>query len=161
MRSTILLVTGIAALLALGACNGGPSEVVVAPTELPLPEGALENGVMTRRVGVLRHYGDSLLFEAPSRAAVGVPIEVHVTTYGGGCLGQDTTVTNVNGLRATVVPYQRAPVDPNVACTMELVLQRRLVRVTFQSAGLATLRVIGRDEPASRLFAVERRIEVR
>jgi hypothetical protein len=69
---------------------------------------------------------------------------------------------SVSELRAEVVPYQRVYVPgPNGACTMELRVTRRPVRLTFATPGRARVRVIGRAAPGDSLIAIERSLEVR
>ncbi len=154
----------VASLIALvvfsASCSESPMELNVAQSELPLAEAPLADGQQARRVAIISHYGDPVSIEAPARTTVGTPTNVYVTTYEGGCNGRDVIAARVDGLRAQIVPYRVVPTDPNVACTAILLINRRLVQLTFETAGSATIRVIGREEPGSRLFAVERRIVV-
>ncbi len=154
-------VTTLVALAAIAAaCNESPTEISVAESELPFAEAPLVGGQQARRVSIIVSHSDTLVIEAPARTEVGRPTDVYVTTYEGGCNRPDVTSAEVDGRRATIVPYRLVPTDPNAACTRDLLVNRRLVRLTFESAGSATIRVIGREEPGSRLFAVERRIVV-
>ena len=155
---TITTLIAVSALTA--ACGDSPTGMNVARSELPLAEASLANGQSARRVALIAHFGDPVLIEAPARTTVGTPTDVYVTTYEGGCNREDVVASEVIGMRALVVPYRLVPTDPNVVCTAELLITRRLVRLTFASTGSATIRVIGREEPGSRLFAVERRIVV-
>jgi len=160
MTQSKLSTLALALVLGVG-CGPAPTEATVRVSDLPLAERVSPDGLFAIRVGSLRFYGDTLRLEAPTRADVNVPLDIHVSTYGGGCVGSDTTVTTVAGLRTTIVPYQRELTNPKLVCTKELVVDRRRVRVTFGTPGTATLRVVGREAPSGRLFAVERRIVVR
>ena len=153
--------TLIGAFAVCASCIVTPTEPTVNASELPLPERTAADGLSAIRVGSIRFSGDTVMIEAPERANRGVPFDIHVSTYGGGCVGSDTTVVSVAAQRATIVPYQREKLDPQLACLRILVIDRRRVRVVFESTGTATLRVIGRDgNPNGRIFAVERRIVV-
>lgn len=155
MRTLSALLVGLAAL----ACGTTPTESPVSTSELPLAEEPLRAGVAALRVGRIQLEGP--VVELPSNVRRNEPVDAYVTTYGGGCIGPDTTVANVVGLRATIVPYQRKyrPL-PTGACTMELRVERRAVRLVFAASGNAVVRVIGRVSPDDSLVSVERRLSV-
>ena len=115
-----------------------------------------------RRPGVLAHYGDPVRVTLPERAAVGEPVRVVVTTYGGGCIAQGETEAAVVGLAADVTPYDYVAVrlPPHGACTMELRLYVHEATLTFAAAGRATVRVHGREVPGGRPLTVAREIVV-
>lgn len=123
---------------------------------LPLP------GASALRVGVVRLPHDSFLVEAPSAATAGQPFTVAVTTYGGGCIGEDTTLVDGTDHRADIVPYQRVyQPSGNSACTLELRVTRRQVQVVISQAGQATVRFIGRASPRDSLISAERSVSIR
>ena len=155
------ITTLFAGLIASFGCGAAPTELPVRASEVPLADRVAADGLSATRVGTLQFYADTVRIEMPDRANRGVPLDIYVSTYGGGCVGSDTTVTAVQGLRATVVPYQRVSTNPNLACPSILLIDRRRARIVFETPGTATVRVIGREEPSGRLFAVERRIAVR
>ncbi len=158
MRTISALLVCLAAL----ACGTAPTESPVSTSELPLAEEPLRAGATALRVGRIQMSGsDTAVIQLPSTVRRNEPVDVYVTTYGGGCIGPDTTVANVSGLRATIVPYQREyrPL-PTGACTMELRVERRAVRLVFATAGIAVVRVVGRVTPDDSLVAVERRLTV-
>ena len=97
----------------------------------------------------------------PGTARVGAPVEVTVTTYGGGCVAEDTTVVEVRGHFANVVPFQRvyAP-KQSEGCTMELRVNPRHVQVVFTQPGTATVFVFGRVTPDGSLAMIPREIVV-
>ena len=147
---------------ALVGCDGTPTEVAASAADLPLAEESARVGRSTLRVGTIRMSGvDTTLLELPAVARRGEVAAVYLTTYAGGCVGRDTTVTRVNGLRVDVVPYQRVYVPPaGGACTDNLVLERRTIRVTFATTGEAIIRVVGRVWPDRGLVAIQRRLVV-
>jgi hypothetical protein len=153
--------TLIGTIVCLGAlaCGATPTESIVTPSELPLAEEPLRAGVNALRVGRIQLEGP--VVKLPSNVRRNEPVDAYVTTYGGGCISSDTTVANVAALRATIVPYQREyrPL-PNGACTMELRVERRAVRLVFATAGIAVIRVVGRVSPDDSLVAIERRLTV-
>ena len=150
----------VALVLGLG-CGPAPTEATVRLSELPLAEGPSADGLSAFRVGSVRFYSDTARIEAPDRAALGEPVDLYVSTYGGGCVAPDTTVATMQATRVTIVPYQRVGTNPALACPAILRIEHRRVRVAFGTAGTVTVRVVGREEPSGRLFAVERRIIVR
>ncbi len=144
------------------ACGETPAETSPSNRELPLAEEPLREGTSALRVGriYLSEY-DSAIVETPSAARRGEPVNVSVTTYGGGCVSADTTVATVSGLRAVVVPYQRQYQPPaSGACTLALRIERRTVPLIFATSGIAVVRVVGRSSRDDELIAVERRLTV-
>ena len=151
LRATMLT------LAAAAACRSSTAPAVSSPA-LYLEE-PLAPGIAVRRVARIAFYSDPAVVEVPAAAVAAVPLTVAVTTYGGGCVGEDTTVTFVEGLHADVVPYQR--VITGVACTLELRITKRQIAIVFAAAGRATVRVIGRVSPSDSLVVVERGVTVR
>ncbi len=150
----------VVALVASTACDRSPTEASLRAS-LPLAEQAAADGLSARRVGSVRFHSDTARIEAPTHVQQGARVDVFVTTYGGGCVGSDTTITTVQGMRTTIVPYERVVTNPRAACLHILRLDRRRVPLVFGTLGSATLRVVGREEPSGRLFVLERRIVVR
>ena len=143
-------------------CDASPTEVAALTAELPLAEETPREGVSALRVGTIRMNGtDTTLLEVPAVARRGAVTELYLTTYAGGCIGRDTTIARVDGLRASIVPYQRVFVPPGGgACTRILILERRAIRVTFATSGEAIIRVVGRVSPDRGLVAIQRRLVV-
>lgn len=84
---------------------------------------------------------------------------MQVTTYGGGCIREDTTAVVVSGMRAAVVRYQQVySPRPREACADILTITRRTETVRFPSAGRAMVRVIGRAAPGDSLVTIERAV---
>jgi len=141
-------------------CANDPLRIT-RPTELPLADEPASPERATRRVATLQSYADTAIVELPAVVRAGQPATVYVTTYGGGCVAEDTTVVTVVGMQADVVPYQRVPaIGPRTVCTRELRLTRRPAVVTFATAGVATLQVTGRRQPDDVLFTMRRTIRV-
>ena len=150
------------ALVGIVACASTTEPIDPSLPALALEQPLPAEGQSARRVAQIHFYADPLLVDVPPTATAGTPFIVAVTTYGGGCIGEDTTVVKVDGDRADVVPYQRVyRPGPNGACTMELRVTRREVAVTFPTAGTRVVRVIGRETPAGTLIKVPRVVSVR
>jgi hypothetical protein len=152
---------GIAFVILLVGCGdtlagpGGPG--------LPLAEQMLAPGVSALRVATVGAYGDSAAVSVPATAHAGTPFSVKVTTYGGGCIKEDTTVVTVVGARAEIVPYQRIytpRTNPPEACTLELRITQREAQVTFGAPGQSQVEVISRDNPTGPLVHTVRTVDV-
>lgn len=118
-------------------------------------------GHTARRIATISFYRDPPVVQLPASAHTGQPIELYVTTYGGGCIGEDTTVVAVNDLRTDVVPYQKIYTPRgNEGCTLELRITRRAVRLVFSKPGIAIVQVTGRAAPGDSLVQVKRALLV-
>ena len=100
----------VGTLLGAAACTNptAPLTSTALRLEQPLPTP----GSSALRVASVTYHGELPLVDAPSTAVAGQPFEVAVTTYGGGCIGEDTTVVDVSGHGADIVPYQRIHQPP-------------------------------------------------
>jgi len=147
----------IAMTLLLGACAGSAA---VGPyhSALSLEDEVRSDGQAFRRIAVISHYGDPVVFDAPGTARVGERFDARITTYGGGCISEDTIIVSASGLNAEVVPMQS--VRMGVVCTAELRISPRPVSMVFSEPGVATIRVTGRAAPGDSLIAVRRRVQV-
>ena len=151
-------IAGALALL-LAACH---SDSAVGPNRAAL---SLEDE-LTGKPGFFRriawiHFGqgeDSVVFVVPGHARVGQPVQAAITTYGGGCIAEDTTFVSVAGMSAEITPMQR--IYYGGACTLELRITRRPVSLVFNQPGVASVRVTGRASPGDSLIAVRRWIEI-
>lgn len=153
---------GAAIACVLAGC-GGVTAPSLPSAGLPLAEQAPAAGLSARRVATIRGYGEAAVVTVPATARAGEPVVVGVTTYGGGCVREDTTVTTVVGVRADVVPYQLVYTPrANEACTLELRINARQVRLTFGTPGPAQVVVTGRVAgPGDSLVRIVRAIDVR
>lgn len=104
--------------------------------------------------------------EAPDTVRVGETFPVTIRTVGlDGCwapAGEDVTV---EGLTATVVPFDSTGDREGVACTMALVHLDHEVRLAFGAVGEAVVRVegrrvVGRDGSESEPLALEETVTV-
>jgi hypothetical protein len=152
------LMAGSLALL-LAACH---SDSAVGPNRAAL---SLEDE-LTGKPGIFRriawiHFGqgqDSVVFIVPGHARVGQPVQAVITTYGGGCISEDTTFVSVSGMSAEITPMQR--VYYGGACTMEMRITRRPITLVFDKPGVANVRVTGRANPGDSLIAARRWIQI-
>ena len=151
----------VVTLLGAAACTNptAPLTSTALRLEQPLPTP----GTSALRAASVTYHGELPLVDAPSTAAAGQPFEVALTTYGGGCIGEDTTVVDVSGHGADIVPYQRIyqPPQGNVGCTLQMRITRRRVQVLITETGPATVRVIGRASPGDSLVSTERSVSIR
>jgi hypothetical protein len=74
----------------------------------------------------------------------GRTVEVEVVTYGGGCHEAGETEVLVDGLTATISPYDYTAY-PGTSCTRELRTFVHRATVQFAAAGAARVRVRGLD----------------
>lgn len=138
------VVGGCAVLLALAAagCGGFPfgpdRERVPATIELSA--------------------GDPVEVVVPAVATRGVPFDVTITTYGGGCVEEADTEVSLQPTGAVVRPYQIV-VRRNV-CTAELLINRRTVQVSLATPGPNRVVFHGWSEPSGQVIVVERTVEV-
>lgn len=143
LRLACLTVAALAAPLA--GCDHVPSAPTDQPPGLPVAEQTPVVGQSARRLAWLPLKTDSSAIVVPATARVGQPVAVTVTTYGGGCVSEDTTVATVAGTTAAVFPYQKVYTPrENEACTDELRINRRTLALTFPAAGPAEVVVTGR-----------------
>ena len=115
---------------------------------------------MRKVLGTIMYFGDGPEIDVPENGRVGDAIPLTVTTYGGGCILEDTTIVAVDSLSANISPYQRIPTRP-ATCTAELNINRRALLVTFAISGRATVKIYGRAVPADTAVAFLRSILVR
>ena len=119
-------------------------------------------GERVRGPALLVHYGDTGTVTLPSSARVGVPVEISVTSFGGGCITKGETDVKVTGLLAEVRPYRHEMVRlrPNTACTSELRIFHHVVQVQFETPGDADVRVFGVTRPGDQAYMVARTLSV-
>jgi len=81
---------------------------------------------------------------APAVFHVGVPDTVSIKTYGNGCVRLANTQVTVQGLLATIQPVDSVRIRD--VCTEQLAVFVHKAAVTFQQAGSATIRILGRND---------------
>ncbi|SRR6266446_8029989 len=127
------------------ACNGGK---VVEPVFEPRP-------------AILQFYSDPVRTDLPDTVTVASAFTVSVRSYGGGCTSQGETEAEVEGLLATIRPFDLVLTDPNVVCIQILRVFEHVATIRFDQPGMATVRVVGRREPGDEPLSVDRTLVVR
>jgi len=90
----------------------------------------------------------------PDTATVGVPFEVSVTTYGGGCISFGRTSVAYTSGAIDIRPYD---VDSRAdVCTDELIRFEHTAQVTVNSSGTWVVRFHGREVPPDSVIVIER-----
>jgi len=97
--------------------------------------------------GLLRYYQSSSGVSVPETVARGIPFEVRVTTFAGGCT-RDIARTElvITGLLAEIRPINRGAHPHDAVCTADLLLLTHRVMVTFPTVGVATVRIVGEQQ---------------
>lgn len=104
--------------------------------------------------------------EAPETVRVGERFTVTVTTVGlDGCWEPVDEEVTVDGLAASIVPFDREGEEEGVACTQALVSLDHPVTLSFGQAGEAVIRVdgrrvVGRDQRESDPLVLETTVDV-
>jgi hypothetical protein len=140
------LLTSLAAGWLLAACTAA------GPDDPPL----LSAG--ERGPALLAFYSDTTAVQLAASTRVGEATTVRFSSFGGGCIRQDTIEAAVSGLSAEVRPYRREPTQlpPNTACTAELRPDQNVVELRFAEPGHARVRIVGLARPGDQPFVVER-----
>jgi hypothetical protein len=81
------------------------------------------------------------VIQAPARVPVDQPFMITVTTYGPDCTSVDGAHVQVDGLVATITPFDRIPTAS--PCPANLASHPRDLELTFEMVGNATVRVVG------------------
>lgn len=141
MKTTTALISGL-----LFACG----------TSTATLEGILEgieSGGLGLQPGIIRFADEPILITVPPEAAVGTPIVIHLTTYGGGCMWKGPTETTVTELTVIVAPFDdvRIP-DSGTICPAHIATFKHSAEVTFERAGEASVAVRGREWPGNESF---------
>ena len=103
-----------------------------------------------REIGVIESNSISLgaeVVSAPDTVQAGVPFEVTVRTYGGGCIEPDGLEVSMEGNLAVLIPYDRY-ITPGrgTACPLIFEAEPHTTQLTFSDLGSSTIRVEGRRE---------------
>lgn len=112
----------------------------------------------------LEHYGDPVRLNVPTTAEVGQDVSLVVSTYGGGCISPGETEVELDGLKATVRPYDYVPLETlrgDIVCTLDLRLNRHEAILRFDERGVARIDVHGRSLPGRDAVTVVRSILIR
>lgn len=111
------------------------------------------------RLGVISFYDDPVVISLPEVVAPGIPFEVTVLTYGGGCVSAGETEVEVLGSTVDITPRD-VHTGHNV-CTDILNIFEHSALVTLTDPGTAVIRFHGAQEPEGRRITIERPITVR
>lgn len=112
----------------------------------------------SRELGIISYYNQPIEIAVPAAAAAGVPFEVSVRTYGGGCITPNGTDVQADGLVADVTPYDDHS-DSDI-CADVLGLFDHTATLTFASPGTALIRFHGMEHPGDRQIVVERSVRI-
>jgi len=119
-------------------------------------------GAGERGPAVLVFYGDTSAVQLAPSIRVGETTTVRFTSFSGGCISQDSTVTDIAGLRAEIRPYKREParLPPNTACPAILRVDQNVAEVRFSEPGPARVRIVGLARPGDAPMVLERDLVV-
>lgn len=135
---------------------------------LPLALVALALGCDTatepeevRVVGVITGFKpDDPQIVTPDTVNAGEEFTVSVSTYGNGCVEKGSTEYEVDGLDATITPYDIEIRGGTIACTDVLKELTHTATLQFAGAGIARVTVQGRQRPRGDPVTVERSVVV-
>lgn len=173
MRPALVL-TSLATLLLAACASTAPRPTAITANE-PFNPGSIWEQIPAQ-IRLVRGDGSfEQEIRAPTRVALGQPVDVWVTTYWGGCIHPGSGQIRVDGLQADVQVFdfrlrQLAPSgDPerdklDLVCLTYLRVAPRLFQVRFEQRGDAVIRVHGegRDvlSPTPTPEVVELRVQV-
>lgn len=113
----------------------------------------------TRVIGVIDAGQSSpQVIDAPTEASLGQSFSVTVSTFGNSCVTADGADVAIDGLVATITPYD--VVVAGVNCLDYSNAYPRVLQLNFGQAGAATIRVKGRSDYQPGLVTVERSLVV-
>lgn len=122
------------------------------PSATPPPNNggtADGDGPSERVFGTIEYYDNALQATVPATAEVGVPFDVTVTTYGGGCIEKGETTVETEGLEAQVRPYDINTEPANGVCPDIFRTHAHTATGTFTEAGEAEVVFYGLKEDAT------------
>lgn len=108
---------------------------------------------------LLAFYGDTTLVQIEPTVRVGEVTTLRFTSFGGGCIRQDSSEVEVSGLKADIRPH-RSELPPSTVCTAELRVDQNLAELRFGEPGQAHVRIVGLARPGNRPFVVDRDLMV-
>jgi hypothetical protein len=101
---------------------------------------------------------DTTLF-VPQETSVFEPVTVRVITEGGGCVRKGPTEVGVDGLMATIEPYDSVCVG--CVCTRELFSIEHVAVFQYAETGQGTVRIVARLAPGDTVATVQYSMMVR
>lgn len=134
----------------------------LAGCNLMTGSGTDDGGRTITRPGTIAFYDHPEVIVVPDNVTAGVPFEVAVVTYGGGCVSAGETRGEANGLVARVSVFDEEFVPgPEGGCTDELRRMEHRATLVLPRAGKARLEVRGWREPGREPLTAERAVVVR
>ena len=112
-----------------------------------------------RRIGVIAFHQVPVTIDTPDTVQVGMPFEISIGTYGGGCLSEGETKVRVRGLQVDVTPYDIH--SGAAACDDILNYFPHRVTLALPTPGLAHLLFHGKQEPDNLRITVGREVFVK
>ena len=111
-------------------------------------------------LGRLSYFGHPSLVQAPDTVLVGVPFNVVVRTYGGGCISYGHTDVAYTSPRVIGVrPYDIDSLED--VCTDELSLFDHTAELAVDSPGTWVIQFHGRQIPPDTVIIIERSVHAR
>ena len=96
--------------------------------------------------GLIISYGDTAQVMAPDSTARGVPFEVSIGTFAGGCTREIArTEIAIVGMVAEIRPYNET--RRSDGCTDDLIILTHTAIIQLDQPGAATIRVVGEQRP--------------
>ena len=112
-------------------------------------------GANERGLAILAFYGDTSDVQLAATVGVGEITAVRFTSFGGGCIRQDSTEVAVAGLTANIRPH-RVEAPPDAVCSADLRIDQNVADLRFGEPGRARVRIVGLAQPGDWLFVLER-----
>lgn len=107
----------------------------------------------------MTYFGHPAGVQVPDTVRVGVPFEVSVRTYGGGCITFGRTSVEYTAGAIHIRPYD---VDSLAdVCNDELIPFDHTAEVTVDSPGTWVVRFYGRDVPPDSVMVIEHSLHAR
>ena len=136
-RSRLILLLALPALFSCGSIFGTDEE---------------------SRLGVVSYFGFPVHVDVPDTVAAGMPFEVVVQTYGGGCVRMGDVRIEYSSGTVDLWPYDIH--SGASVCTDELVPFQHAVALTLDQPGAWAVRFHGREIPPDSAVLVERVVQV-
>lgn len=111
------------------------------------------------RLGRLSYYDLGASVQAPDSVTVGVPFDVAVRTYAGGCIGFGRTQVEYSSGTVDIRPWDVDSGGP--VCTDDISVLEHTAEVIVDAPGTWLIRVHGRQVPPDSVIVIERSVHAR